>query len=354
MDTDSGNIKRELEEIVARLLPGIVAEQLAALELPGYKAGSTTDSGSPGAAIELPAHSPGWAREAADALTAFSRQLDWLEFDAQSPDVTSDMRHYYGTAVEARDHAARLLAGAGRRNKSKEVYAAIGRGREALIRLGALRDGRPVPLELLTPEELSGAPHPPLTAYTGDRFRWSGKDSAEFLLDRPAPYQPVPYRVVSYGGGVYVTLMQRTEQRVAQHDKSWVYEKTIQGIAGPAITHVAIQRTSAKKWVFELLDPDRLSPLQDRMRGIGSATFRHEAGAVQAIAQCEQPTIIRFYAECDCLSFCRKPTHLEPSTIKWFDGVTRDEITLPRERGMIEIDTAGRWTIDVTPRQSGA
>jgi hypothetical protein len=342
MDTDSGNIQRQLEEIVARMLPGIVAEQLAALERPANSAAGPRD------------HAPGWTREAARALAGFDQQLAGLEFNAESPDVTADMRHYHGIAVEARDRAARLLADAGRRNKSKDVYSAIGRGREALIRLGALRDGRPVPLELLTPQELSGAPHHKLTAYTGERFHWSGKGSADFFLDRPVPHRPVLFQLVARAGAVYVRLMERTERQVTQHFESFVYKTPLLGIAGPDITHVKIVRTSARKWVFELLDLDRLSPLEDMTRGTGGANFRHEAGAVPVIAQCEQRTTIRFYAACDCASHCEKGVHLQPTTVRQFTGEGRAEITLPRDRGIIEIDTTGRWSIDFAPQPSGA
>lgn len=330
----------DLEQIVARLLPGIVAEQLAALNpqpvwdaVPGRPAVTQQPA---------PQHDrvPDWYREAGAAAADYANELSLVEFDPEARDVTSEMRRFHWTALDSRDQAMRILGDAGRRDKSKDVYAAIGRGREALIRLRALRAGRPVPLQLLTPKELTGAPDLSKSPHTGERFFWKGSGGTEFLFDRPTPGKPVLVAVTGLQSALQVRHMRRTEDTVEQLDMDIINDKTVEVVVvGESVTHLKCATVyGATSWTVRVIDPSRLPVLRDTASGSGRGLYWYVGGRRKVVLQSLQEITATFY-----------PADLKPHTLASFRGETRTMIDLPAAPGVLRIITADRWSIDPAP-----
>ena len=330
----------ELERIVARLLPEIVAEQLAALnpqpvwdDVPGRPA-VTGPSAAPHDRV------PDWYREAGAAAADYANELALVEFDPEARDVTSEMRRFHWTAVDARDQAMRILGDAGRRDKSKDVYAAIGRGREALIRLRALRAGRPVPLQLLTPNELTGEPDVSHSPHTGERFRWKGKGDTEFLFDRPAPGKPALVSVTARPTPMRLLHMRRAEDGIEQVDFDVIDENVPNVVVvGASVTHLKCTAyLGTTSWTVHVIDPERLPVLADRASGSGRAIYRYVGGRRKVVLQSLAQISATLY-----------PPDLKPQELASFRGETRATISLPDSPGVLKITTDDRWSIDPAP-----
>lgn len=148
------------------------------------------------------------------------------------------MRRYHWIAIDSRDRAVAILATAGRRDKSKDVYAALGRGREALIRLRTLLEGRPIPLQLLSPEELRTPYDAAQSPHTEERFHWKGKGNLEFPLDRPHAERRALIEAV-YGRGYGILReMVRTQDVIRQVNKAFVAEAPHVQVVQPEVTHL--------------------------------------------------------------------------------------------------------------------
>ncbi|WP_157436685.1 hypothetical protein [Actinospica robiniae] len=331
----------ELERIVARLLPEIVAEQLAALNpQPVWDA----VPGRPAITAKPAAHHdrvPDWYREAGAAAAEYASELTGVEFDPEAREVTSEMRHFHRTAVDARDQAMQILGDAGRRDKSKDVYAAIGRGREALIRLGALRAGRPVPLRLFTPDELTGAPDTSQSPHTGRRFHWKGTGSSEFLFDRPHPGEPALVAVTNSRAGMELRHMRRTEDTIAQLALNFVGAEQLQVVVvGTSVTHLKCDPMFRDvSWTVHVIDPRRLPALTDKASGSKSAIYRYDGGRRKVVLQSLADITATLY-----------PPDLKPQELASFRGETRATIDLPASPGVLKITTTDRWSIDPAPK----
>lgn len=312
----------ELERIVARLLPGIVAEQLAALN-PRPQPVWDDVPGRPTAAqpaVGPRDRVPDWYREAGAAAADYANELAHVTFDPEARGVTSDMRRLHWTAVDARDQAMRILSEVGRRDKSKDVYTAIGRGREALIRLRAVSAGQPIPLQLLTPKELSGQPDVSHSPHTGERFVWKGTGTSEFLFDRPERGKPTMLEVVAQQSGIELRHMRRTLESIRQVSSDIVSSnRPTLVIVEPETTHLKCDACfGPTSWTVRVLHPERLPPLQDTATGKGRAVYWYVGGRRRVILQSLQRILLTFYSP-----------DLKPRTLAKFGGETRAPVEMP-------------------------
>jgi hypothetical protein len=322
------NTRDELEKIVARLLPGIVAEQLAAMN-----GGQIEDAVPPRSA-----RTADWYLDANDAIADFENQLAHIEFSPEGRGVTSDMRRYHWIAIESRDRAVAILADAGRRDKSKDVYAAVGRGREALIRLRALLEGRPVPLQLLTPEELRTPYDAAQSPHTDERFHGQGKGTLEFPLDRPRADRPVLIETVYRKGAGYLTSKVRTEDVILQIEETHIDDSPRVRVVQPEVTHLRFDGQATSQWSVRIVDPEQLPDLLDLTRGVGHGLYRHRLGQTRVYLQSLDRILVTFY-----------PADLTPVRLAGFSGETRTTIELPKAEGVLWIRTKGRWSIELAP-----
>jgi hypothetical protein len=337
---------------VARLLPGLVAEQLAAL---GVTASAARDAAADQPASRRDKVAP-WLREAREAVDDFENQLATIDVGDGGDATSTELGRYHWIATHALEKANRILDEAGRRDQSKAVFAEIGRGREALVRLDALRRGRPVPLEILTQEELAGPPKPDSAVHTAERFAWKGQGGADFYLDRPFPHRTVLLEV-EVGGSRWVDLvmMERTDAVVAERSRQTHWSNGIELVAAaPEITHVKITDAESVPWSVRSVDPQAYPFLEDMTRGEGRRVFRHQLGAVDVTVQCLQGVILTFYELCDCTKSCNKPEHLDGESVAAFSGEARDHCRLPKKQGLLAIEGSGRWSLDITPKASSA
>lgn len=318
----------ELEKIVARLLPGIVAEQLAAMN-----SEQVEDAVPPGAA-----RTADWYLDASNAIADFENQLAHIEFSPEGRGVTSDMRRYHWIAVDSRDRAVAILADAGRRDKSKDVYAAVGRGREALIRLRALLEGRPVPLQLLSPEELRTPYDAAQSPHTDERFHWKGKGTLEFPLDRLHADRRVLIEAVYGQSFGHLREMVRTQDVIRQVGKRFITETPLVQVVQPEVTHLKFDGDASSEWSVRIVDPEQLPDLLDLTRGVGHGLYRHRLGHTKVFLQSLGEIVVTFY-----------PADLTPEHLANFDGETRTTIELPKAEGVLWIQTKGSWSIELAP-----
>lgn len=296
---------------------------------------------------------PGGARdEAALALAEYRRQLDEDVFQPEAAGVTSAMRAERLAAVDAAERAASWLGRSGR-NRDKEIYAAIGAGRRALIRLAAMRAHRPVPMPLLTAAELSGYLDVAADVHTEDRFRWEGDGDAEVLLDRPVFGKPVLVEVAPVGRRFHdlkITQVQRTDRTVKDGRTTELYgpRMVYRHILGPDITHLRIAAKSS--WRVLVIPFDELPPLAGETTGRGEACFRHTQGAKRATIQGTKGGSVGFVSDCDCADRCTEYTHRGFSTISSAgSGDFRVDVVLPSESGVLymAMNKDSVWSITV-------
>ncbi|MBA4866117.1 hypothetical protein H1V43_33310 [Streptomyces sp. PSKA54] len=78
-------------------------------------------------------------------ITAFGEELDRLDFHPAEPGADDAMRADYERALDSYEKAKSLMAAAQRPEEVRGVTQALDDGRFALARLGARREGRPLP-----------------------------------------------------------------------------------------------------------------------------------------------------------------------------------------------------------------
>jgi len=277
-----------------------------------------------------------------------------IDFDPEGSDTSSTMRRYHWIATEALVKAARILDEAGETDESKAVYAAVGRGRDALVRLDAVRNGRPVPLEVLTAEELAGPPRPERDPHVAERFAWEGHDDGDFSLDRPVPHRTVLLRAQSSDRRpLLIKMMERTEQTVREVDHHRVLFAMSEVVAvPPEVTHLKLAEVLGQDWVVRLLDLDELPVLEDMTRAERGGIYHHTLGDVRVTVQCLDSTGLLFYQLCDCASHCDKREHKQARIVAATSGEARTEVVLPKESGVLEVSTRNAWSIDIAPAPS--
>ncbi|MBS2539303.1 hypothetical protein KGQ20_41815 [Catenulispora sp. NF23] len=345
----AGLVAERLAGLVAEQLPGLVAEQLAAMGI-----------GAPTVREAVPGSEHGtssWIREACEAFADYENQFLSFEFDPEGPATSSTMRRYHWIATEALAKASRMLDEADETDESEAVYAVIGRGRGALVRLDAVRSGRPVPLEILTAEELEGPPKPERGPHTAERFAWQGVGSADFSFDRPFPQRTTLLLCdgSDYKGEVFIKLMERTEQTVRQVEAHRVEEGLSEVVVvPPEVTHLKVEDYSDVGWTARLIEIYKLPALEDMTRADCGGVYHHTLGDVRATIQCLDSITISFYQFCDCASHCDVSGHRKARIVATIDGEARAEIVLPQESGVLEVSTEDAWSLDLVPEPSAA
>jgi hypothetical protein len=288
------------------------------------------------------------------ALAEYRRQLDDVAFAPEADGVTSAMRAEHLAAVDAADRGASWLGRFGEAGRDKEIYAAIGAGRKALIRLAAMRERRPVPMELLSEKELSGYRNAKSDVHTEDRFRWEGTGNAEFLLDRPEFGKPVLVEVVVAGkfeSNVEVEQVQRTDRtlRVVDTDRLHTWESRSRHLlVDPEATHLRL--TADSSWRVRIVQPDELPPIELETTGQGEACFRHTLGGKKVTVQGTEGGSMIFIPDCDCADTCTDHKHSHLDVYGWRrSGAFREDTTLPVGAGVLymAMEKKSVWSITV-------
>ncbi|MEY9928914.1 hypothetical protein ABH926_003554 [Catenulispora sp. GP43] len=288
--------------------------------------------------------------EATIALAEYRRQLDDVPFSPEADGVTPAMRAEHYAAADAVARAASWVAQSGP-SRDKEIYAAIGTGRKALIRLTAMLERRPIPMPLLTADELSGHVNAATDVHTGDRFRWEGDGDAEFLVDRPVPGKPVLLEVVSLGERhleLNVVQVERTDRKLEEHrsgsaGRGLVFRK----MARPEVTHLRI--TGSGSWRARVVQPDELPPMERVTTGQGEAWFRHTLGARKVAIQGAEGGSLEFVPDCTCRGICTNYDHCTPKALTYYSGEFREDRTLPRKNGMLSVSMYPKsvWSVTI-------
>lgn len=290
--------------------------------------------------------------EATIALAEYQRQLDETPFNPEAPSVTSAMRTEHRAAVDAAERAASWIGKSGQ-TRDKEVYAAIGAGRKALIRLAAMREHRPVPLPLLSADELAGYVNAAADVHTADRFRWEGTGPAEILLDRPVFGKPVFVEVARVGeplAALHVTQVRRTDRSLKDLGTVILYEPDMvdRRLADPTVTHLRI--AGRTPWRARVIQADELPLMDDETTGRGGACFRHTLGATKVTMQGTVGGSMEFLPDCDCRGICDDYRHAYFQNVgSTHFGDFREDVTLPARTGMLYLNMNSRsvWSVTV-------
>ena len=347
----TGDLSALVRAEVARLLPGLVAEQLAALGVKGTPAARAS-------AAYCSGRGPMTCRR---GIGTHSRPPTTSRTSSPRPPLTTwpvlepRAAATAGSPPKRLEKATRLLGEAGQKDQSKAVFAAIGRGREALARLDALRNGRPVPLEFLTRADLTAPPKPERTVHTAERFVWKGQGEADFSVDRPFPHRTLPAELkVGSRGSIHLVMMERTDAVVVEHDtqKYWSGATDFLTVP-PEITHFKIDQGKAS-WLLRAVDPARYPLLEDKTRGEERQIFRHRLGGVRVTVQCLNGLTIKFHEICDCARTCGRTEHRKTTYVKTFFGEAHNHCYLPKAEGLLVIEGSGRWSLDVSPPAGSA
>jgi hypothetical protein len=283
------------------------------------------------------------------AVAELERQLDALEFNPEAEGVTADMRGLYSRARAAGVDASNAMP------HRKYVLPALARGRDALVRLDAMRNNRPVPLENLSRAELRAVGASATLAATDERFAWKGKRKpTEFLLDRPESGRPTLVRVSATGGGyVHVTVaaVERTAERIRDHTHAYVGGNGLTYAMIPAAaTHLRVEPTDSTTWAISALPHDLLPTTDSAMHGKGPKAFHHRRGSVPVVLQAQGGGgNVMFYADCDCREHCEDESmHREGlSGLGTATKEYRESGKLPEKAGVIIVDIEGTWSLDV-------
>ncbi|MGE7435806.1 MULTISPECIES: hypothetical protein [Kitasatospora] len=243
-------------------------------------------------------------RDAEAVIGEFRDQLAALPVDtgAATPDpaVLAEYRKAEA-ALERAVEAARGLE----RERLKRVLGAVGTGRVAVLRLEALLAGRPVPLELITPEELAKSEWDLRPGLTPDRFYYEGRGPAEIVIDRPVPGKAALLDLVCEGADYKkLALITRsgaktTEERFFSDSDPYRGRELV-----PAErTHVRIETEPKCQWSLRFRPLRDARPLTGSLRGQGPEVLLcPESGSLRLTAHLRQPGEngeVRFVDESD-------------------------------------------------------
>ncbi|KAB1988412.1 hypothetical protein [Streptomyces triticiradicis] len=245
-----------------------------------------------------------------ESVTAFGEELAALELDVSGPDATLAVLDEYRAALEAYDRA-------GSARTEHDVLTALHDGRAAMIRLGARRHGRPVPIDALPPAAAPGRPRP-LTG-TGERHvaTGHGEGRTEVLIDRPEPGRPALLEFDVTGGGSFdVKTMTNTEDRTHTDEALiWIsgeYHGRRYLPVDP--THLLVTTTDhgrdERRWSIRVAPLSAAKALAPEHRGHGDEVLRYDGGpavlTVQLRTHCARKVryvcgrCLRFRPDCDC------------------------------------------------------
>lgn len=298
------------------------------------------------------ARSPAGERdEPVVVFAAFLRDIDETGFDPGGEDATPEQRAAHRAARDAADRAEHWLGRTGDKDRVRQIHAAVGEGRKALIRLDALRRGRAVPLAYLDPAELTGFVDAAAAPYTEDRFRWEGRTAAEFLLDRPRYGKPVLVEVRREGGKSTVTVVEnektdRTMRQVQSHPM-FPDDAVLHLMVRPEVTHFSVQ--AGVPWTVTVVDVAAIPVTGDSLSGRGPAMFRDRVGARRVTIQGTDSAAFRFYPDCKCKDLCKVTEHWSGVSLASFTGPFRQDVGLPGARGVLVVQTKPKtlWSLDL-------
>ena len=290
------------------------------------------------------------------AYAAFLREIDETGFDPKAAGAGEAQRAAYRAAREAAEKAEHWLGRTGDKRREREVYAAVGEGRKALIRLDALRRGRPVPLEYADPARLSGFLDAGAAPYTEDRFRWKGRGDGEFLLDRPRPGAPVLVEVRwTRDGSNYMKILEneKTDRTVRQVGSQLDLEQKplLYFVPAPEVTHLAVE--GAARWTVTVVDTGSLPETAASLSGRGAAAYRHALGECEVTVQGTGDAQFVFYPDCDCEDVCADGSHWCGTRLGDFRKAFRQDLKLPRAHGVLVVETGPKtlWSLDLVTDQ---
>lgn len=299
------------------------------------------------------AKNPGTAPERDEAVVAFAaflREIDETGFDPEAKDATGEQRVAHRAARDAADRAEHWLGRTGEKDRARQIHTAVGEGRKALIRLDALRRGRPVPLAHLDQAELAGFVDAAAAPYTEDRFRWEGRAAGEFLLDRPVPGRPVLVEVRRKSGKTTMRVIQneKTDRTVRQVEADFMGTDDLSHhlMVKPETTHLALD--GGTPWTVTVVDVQQVPKTGVPLSGRGGAVFRHR-GRSKVTVQGTGSAAFRFYPDCKCGGDgCKVYDHIAGTPIATFNGPFRQDLTLPGGRGTIVMRAQAGvlWSLD--------
>ncbi|MEY9871176.1 hypothetical protein ABH931_000641 [Streptacidiphilus sp. MAP12-33] len=261
----------------------------------------------------------------------------------------------YREAQDALAVAATELAGA-TEQRAGLVREAVGRGRAALIRFEAVRSGRPVPLELVSRDELRGTRTERFRNITDERFLYRGRGRGEFLLDPPEAGAPALLDVTFRGEGPFkLEHVRRTAAGSARRARVDIWRGAYQGtqLVGPDVTHLAVDCAGEDEWSVRVLPLTQARPLTTTARGRGPEVLRCEQtghglltvqllrsghGSVQFV---EDRILRRTGWGLDLLvgDLLFTTTNSEHREEKWVYG-----------SGLLLVEADGHWALDLSPR----
>jgi len=285
----------------------------------------------------------------------FQQQLDAISFDPDQADPTGPALAEYREAQDALAAATVEHAGAtaGRR---KRVLAALGRGRAAVIRFEALRAGRPVPLELITRDELSAGQPERHRNSTEERFLFQGTGDGEFLLDLPEPGTPAILDVTVRGDGNFqLDYVRRTVAGSSRHRKvdAWQGEYRGREIVGPDVTHLAITAAGQNTWSIRVLPLSTARPLLTTARGHGNEVLHcdlAESGVLTVQLLRNQRTSLTYLDESRLrdLAWDQYPL-MGRRLVSTRDSEFRSEEWI-HGPGLLLLEARGDWALDLRPK----
>ncbi|GAA2016361.1 hypothetical protein GCM10009839_09880 [Catenulispora yoronensis] len=337
-----------LEAIVAKLLPGIVAEQLAALGI-GSPTSVASAASAPApladAVLSLDSVPPVRTRVAAEVIAAYEAELAAVVFDPEAPSATPEARELHWTAKRALDHARRALAEA-EHDDGRAVAKEIADGREALDDLRESGVGTDLTIEPTTAPGTALGPEPAA-------YRWIGRDDQTIALDRPATHRTTFIAVTildTWAPTVKVHLLESGSRRLKHVAKTTADRATANLIPlPPNVTHVRVDANWRARWELRIVDLSDISPLATTASGPRGGFVHCTAVGARAILQTVNELEFHQIAVCDCTELCRNASHQQPVRLRWYAEGTRMQITLPEEPCVLWAKTSAGWSIDVLP-----
>ncbi|MEU6274959.1 hypothetical protein ABZ871_21470 [Streptomyces populi] len=298
-----------------------------------------------------------------ESVTAFGEELADLELDVSGPDATLAVLDEYRAALEAYDRA-------GSARTEHDVLTALRDGRAAMIRLGARRHGRPVPIDALPPAAGPGRPRP-LTG-TGERHVSTGHGDGrtEVLIDRPEPGRPALVEIDVTGGGSFdVKTMTSTEDGTHTDEAliwtSGEYHGRRYLPADP--THLLVTTTDHgqddRRWSVRVAPLSAARALAPEHRGHGDEVLRYDGGPAVLTVQLRTHysrkvrylcgRCLRFRPDCHCHppAWPRSTPADDKFGLEFGSGAGHYTLRLPRPGFLVLQDErgGGSWYLTTQP-----
>ncbi|WP_033352390.1 hypothetical protein [Kitasatospora aureofaciens] len=291
-------------------------------------------------------------RDAASVIGELREQLAAVLVDPGAATLDPAAAGEYRRARTALDRAAEAARGL-EPDRFRRVLAAVGTGRAALLRLEAMLAGRPVPLELITPEELAKAEWEHRPGLTSDRYYYEGRGPAEILVDRPEPGQPTLLDITVEGDDYkHLSLITRTEGTTTA-ERFFSDPAPYRGRELVAVerTHVRIETEPDHQWSVRFRPLSDARSIEKHLYGQGHEVLICPAsGRLRLNAHLRQPGHngrISFVSDSEVRAGVPLDYTGEPGTmIAHGLGTFRrtEPITGP---GLVLVDTPGTWELEL-------